>query len=148
MDLWPALPLVVQGSTTLTLNTDNILAALGQSNRVCQLELHLAGRESVEVLAAMEVPFPEMTRILLFSDDEIDDEAPPTIPDSFLGGFAPRLQSFRLDGIPFPGLPILLSSATNLVSLFLSKIPHSGLHLIRGDGRTSLRVVQPQKTYT
>jgi len=33
---------------------------------------------------------------------------------------------FELDGIPFPGLPKLLLSATHLVKLRLSDIPHSG----------------------
>jgi hypothetical protein len=75
-----------------------------------------------EVLAAMQVPFPEVTRMQLSSDDE----TPPVIPDSFLGGSASRLQYFRLGGIPFPGLPKLLFSTTNLVSLLLTKIPHSG----------------------
>jgi hypothetical protein len=32
----------------------------------------------------------------------------------------------ELDGIPFPGLPKLLLSATHLVQLVLTNIPHSG----------------------
>ena len=48
------------------------------------------------------------------------------IPDSFLGGSAPSLQYFELSGIPYPGLPKLISSANHLVSLWLSNIPHSG----------------------
>ncbi|KAI0268509.1 hypothetical protein BGY98DRAFT_336534 [Russula aff. rugulosa BPL654] len=50
----------------------------------------------------------------------------PVLPDSFLGGSAPRLQYLRLNTIPFPGLPNLLSSATHLVHLHLHDIPHSG----------------------
>ena len=69
----------------------------------------------------MQVPFPEMTNLLLESHDET-----PVIPvpDSFLG--APRLQYFTLFDIPFPGLPKLLLSANHLVSLSLFRIPHSG----------------------
>ena len=48
------------------------------------------------------------------------------IPDSFLGGSGPGLKYFDLDGIPFPGLPKLLlsASATHLVDLTLRNIPH------------------------
>ena len=121
LDVWPALPLLVNGSMTLT-GTDNVIAALGQSNRVCQVVLHLAGWQLEEVLAPMQVPFPELTDLRLFSDDE----TPPVIPDSFLDGSAPRLQSFLLSGIPFPGFPELLLSANQLVYLELINIPHSG----------------------
>jgi hypothetical protein len=48
------------------------------------------------------------------------------LPDSFLGGSAPRLEYLNLDCIPFPGLPKLLLSATHLVNLHLTDIPHSG----------------------
>ena len=41
--------------------TDNIIAALGHSNRVCQVILwNLADWQLEEVLAAMQVPFPEL----------------------------------------------------------------------------------------
>src|SRR6266852_5847809 len=50
----------------------------------------------------------------------------PVFPDSFLGGFAPRLRSLWLDCIAFPGLPRLLPSATGLLALRLLDIPHSG----------------------
>ncbi len=109
---------------TLTSGVDNIVVALGQSNRVCQVNLWKAGRQPLEnVLAAMQVPFPKLTKLRLFS---LDDETPPVIPDSFLGGSAACLQDLELSGIPFPGLPKLLSSATHLVYLDLSDIPHTG----------------------
>jgi hypothetical protein len=72
-------------------------------------------------LATMQVPFPELTELRLFSIDE----TPPVIPDSFLDGSAPRLRHFHLLGIPFPGLPKLLLSANRLVSLLLLETPHS-----------------------
>jgi hypothetical protein len=43
-----------------------------------------------------------------------------------LDGSAPRLQNVDLTGVPFPGLPKLLLSATHLVKLWLFDIPHSG----------------------
>ncbi len=61
-----------------------------------------AGWQLEKVLAAMRVPFPELTHLQLISDGE----TVPVIPDSFLGGSAPRLQAFQLIRVPFPGLPI------------------------------------------
>jgi F-box-like len=120
LDVWPALPLIIDGDMALS-GTDNVIAALRQSNRVCQVILWgLAARQSEKVLAAMQVPFPELTDLQLFSHDKT-----PVIPDSFLGGSAPRLRHFSC-GIPFPGLPKLLLSATHLVYLWLFNIPHSG----------------------
>jgi hypothetical protein len=51
---------------------------------------------------------------------------PQVIPDSFLGGSAPRLEHFELSEVPFPAFPKLLLSANHLVQLVLSDIPHSG----------------------
>jgi hypothetical protein len=123
LDVWPALPLLVRGSLALS-GTDNVIAALEQSNRVCEVNLHPAGWQLEEVLVTMQVPFPELTDLRLFSHGKTLPVTP--IPDSFLGGSAPRLRHFELSGISFPGLPKLLSSATHLVYLRLINIPHSG----------------------
>src|SRR6266446_148911 len=123
LDVWPALPLLISGDMFLSSGADDIIVALGQSNRVCQVDLW--GLEDLhldKVLAAMQLPFPDLTWLRLFSYGE----TPPVAPDSFLGGSAPRLRFFELDGIPFPGLPNLLLSTTHLVHLNLSNIPHSG----------------------
>jgi hypothetical protein len=131
LDVWPALPLIVWGDMGIDISsgTDNIIAALVQSNRVCEVTLlSLEGWQLEEVSAAKQVPFPEMTELQLSSLRSLrsHDETPPVIPDSFLDGSAPRLQYFELNGIPFPGLPKLLLSASRLVCLRLSDIPHSG----------------------
>ena len=122
LDTWPALPLIVEGDLAISSDTDNIIAALGQSSRICLVDLRLAGSQSEEVLAAMQVPFPELTDLQLSSYDE----TPPVIPDSFLGGSAPRLRSIDLNGIRYPGFRTLLLSATHLVELWLANTPHSG----------------------
>src|SRR6266852_3953628 len=126
LDVWPALPLIIQGGMghmTPTSGTDNIIAALGQCNRVCMVRLwDLADRQLEAVLAPMQVPFPELTDLRLHSCGQW----PPVISDSFLGGSAPGLRSVSLCGIPFPGLPKLLLSANHLVELALSDIPVSG----------------------
>ena len=71
----------------------------------------------------MQVSFPELTRLWL----AVKGETVPVIPNSFLDGSAPSLRFFELDGIPFPGVPNLLLSATQLVTLQLYNInvPHS-----------------------
>jgi hypothetical protein len=123
LDIWPALPLIVEGSMTLSSGTHNIIAALERSNRVRRVFLmNLVAWQLEEVLAAMQVPFPELTDLQLTSRGETLS----VIPDSFLDRSAPRLQHFSLSGIPFPGLPKLLLSTTNLVYLCLYFIPHSG----------------------
>jgi hypothetical protein len=124
LDIWPTLPLLIGGVMTLASGTDNVIAALEQSNRVCEVNLHPAGWQLEEVLVTMQVPFPELTDLRLFSHGKTLPVTP--IPDSFLGGSAPRLRHFELSGISFPGLPKLLSSATHLVYLRLINIPHSG----------------------
>jgi hypothetical protein len=104
-------------------NLDNVFAVLERSDRVCRITLWEVESSDLEIiLAAMQQPFPELTYLWLHSDGEMV----PVDPDSFLGGSAPRLECLYLGGIPFPGLPKLLLSATHLVDLHLYRIPHSG----------------------
>ena len=120
LDVWPALPLVIQSGWIE--NVDNIVAVLEHSNRVCRIELSMTSSLDLEpVLAAMQVPFPELTHLFLWSDD-----GTRVLPDSFLGGSGPRLRSISFHRLPFPGLPNLLLSATHLANLDLFNIPHSG----------------------
>jgi hypothetical protein len=123
LDVWPALPLIVECNvfSSGTDRTDNIIAALRQGSRICEVKLHLEGWQLKQVLAPMQAPFPELTDLRLSTYDK----TPPVIPDSFLDGSAPRLQIFVLWGIPFPGLSNLLLSATHLVDLSLKNISES-----------------------
>ena len=116
------MPLVVWGYIGLSSGTDNVIAALEKRDRVRDVNFNVADRQLHKVLAAMQVPFPELTDLQLSSNGETI----PVIPDSFLDGSATRLRRFTLHGIPFPGLHKLLPSATHLVSLSLTNIPHSG----------------------
>ena len=123
LDIWPVLPLIVGGIMSSTSGMDNIIAALRQSNRVKRVILWgLADWQLEKVLVGMQVSFPELTDLRLISDDE----TLPVIPGSFLDGSAARLLYVDLHGIPFPSLPRLFLSATHLVTLLLSNIPHSG----------------------
>ena len=120
LNIWPALPLVVSDSWPVSSNPDNFVAALAQTNRVCQVNLNLEGWRSAEVLAAMKVPFPELTDLRLFSSHSL-----AYISDSFLGGSAPSLRHISLDrNIVYPELPKLLLSTNHLVSLSLANISH------------------------
>ena len=123
LDVWPALPLIIQCDPIEIGYMDNIVAALERNNRVCQIRLDRISSSDLEKCsAAMEVPFPELTQLGLKSEEK----TVPVLPDSFLGRSAPHLRILVLRGIPFPGLPRLLLSATHLVTLRLYRIPHSG----------------------
>jgi F-box-like len=121
LDVWPALPLVVQCGEPSEGSADNIIAPLERSDRVCQVRLSNVRISKLETfLAVMQKPFPELTHLELWSDDR----PRPLIPESFLDGSAPRLEYLYLAGVQFPRLPKLLSSTTHLNSLKLN-IPHS-----------------------
>ena len=124
LDIWPPLPIVLWQYDHLSWDMDNIMAALEHNDRVCEIKLWDASNSQFEkVLAAMQVPFPALTNLLLRSRNEIAQ----VIPSSFLGGSAPLLRELTLDNIAFPGLrKLLLSSAAHLVELDLWRIPHSG----------------------
>ena len=126
LDVWPALPLIIscEGDcqTGSVGSVDNIVAALERSDRVCLIDLVNVESSEMEIsLAAMRRPFPELTDLRLWNADEMS-----VVPDLFLGGSAPRLEDLTLGGIPFPGLPKLLLSATHLRHLQLNYTPHSG----------------------
>jgi hypothetical protein len=62
LDIWPALPLFIQGHIYQESDVDNIIAALERRDRVCKisLESHLE-----KVLASMQEPFPDLTSLTL-----------------------------------------------------------------------------------
>ena len=123
LDVWPALPLLVQGHIYEASPLDNIITALGHRNRVSGINLwDLASSQLATVWAAMKEPFPELIDLRLRAFDRIA----PLDPDLFMSGSAPRLRYLQLECIPCPGLPKLLLSTTHLVSLRLYDIPHSG----------------------
>ncbi|KAN0134783.1 hypothetical protein V8E53_007568 [Lactarius tabidus] len=128
---WPPFPLVIDCSTycgaddrkSLTpSDEDNIVAALEASDRVHYVGIpvisSLLGKMTVET----RKPFPTLTHLSLSSKDK----KVPALPDGFLGRSTPALRVAHLEGIPFPALPTLLSSAHHLVDLQLLKIPTEG----------------------
>ena len=127
LDVWSALPLTIRCRgyyySYLITRVDNIIAVLERSDRVRQITLENVPSQCLElILAAMRKTFPELTSL----DISSSRYSAIVLPDSFLGGSAPHLQSLWLDCLSFPGLPKLLLSATRLVTLRLDYIPHPG----------------------
>ena len=123
MDVWPPLPIEIDSNGAHD-DMANIIAALEHRNRVRKILIRNLTISQLEELAPMlQELLPALAVLRLWTDT---DETVPALPDMFLGGSAPRLQSLDLRGIPFPGFPRLLSSATDLSDLTLSKIPHTG----------------------
>jgi hypothetical protein len=106
------------------LDGDNIIAALEHPDRVCKIDISDPTSSLLERLATvMQEPFP----VLKYLDLRYYGyQTPPVLPDTFLGGSAPHLESILLCRIPFPALPKLLLSARDLVELELSAVPHTG----------------------
>ena len=135
LNIWPALPIVIVfAGTNRSDNVDAIIAALRQHNRVCKIYYSRAGFQHssveddfqdslLEEFATINKPFLTLTSLKLSTSQR---QNVPVLPDSFLGGSAPRLRSLLLGGIPYPSMGKLLSSTTDLVRLSLHHIPHSG----------------------
>jgi hypothetical protein len=80
-------------------------AAIMHPNRVCEVNLLRLTRSQLQRLAsAMQTQFPELIHLELNIVGIISGPA-PALPDNFLGGSAPRLQTLRLHSISFPTLP-------------------------------------------
>ncbi|SRR6266403_547061 len=61
LDVWPALPVLILGNVYSS-GMDDIIVALGQTNHICQVHLWgLKDRQLDKVLAAMQVPFLQLT---------------------------------------------------------------------------------------
>ena len=122
LDIWPQLPIVVSVNGYGRLEswfvgcTDNVIATLEHNDRICELDLNSMPRTKMaELIPAMQQSFPALTRVKL----QLRTRKRLCIPDLFFdnGSAPPPLQTLILDQFPFPGLPILLPSAIQLVHL-------------------------------
>ena len=119
---WPAFPITVDYTGFMGIDPseeDNLLAALEHSDRVHHLYLHIADKKPAKLAAAMQKPFPMLTKLQLSRESWTE----LALPQGFLGGSAPRLQQLELEDIIFPELPNFLLSTRDLVTLDLSRIP-------------------------
>ena len=125
--IWPAFPIVLTSydfrSKIGSEGEDNIIAALGHPDRICYVKLTIVRSDSdlEKMIMPMQESFPVLTHLRISTNKKA-----PVLPAGFLGRSAPRLRDFRLHRIPFPTLPTLLLSTSNLVSLSLSSIPRAG----------------------
>ncbi|KAI0247873.1 hypothetical protein BJV78DRAFT_1355289 [Lactifluus subvellereus] len=127
LDVWPPMQIVINDVRPTPLGEDNIIAALEHPDRVPTIYLRSLPSSLLDRLATspvMQESFPVLTYIQLEVVE--NDQTPAVLPDTFLGGSAPRLQTFALCGIPFPALPKLLLSARDLVNLWIWSVPHTG----------------------
>ena len=126
LDIWPQLPIVIHVDDRETglprPSVTNVISMLKQNDRVCKIVIDNV--PSPLLFKAMAKPFPALIELTLTQMSHMEE--PPTFPDSFLGGSAPRLQSLRLYGFPLPGKGKLLLSTRDLVDLSLGFIPYSG----------------------
>ena len=132
ISIWPPLPIIIMDMVNWPMPEDyDFDAAVMHPNRVCEVVLlYLTSSQLQRLALAMQEQFPTLIHLILGSTSPTSNHshpAPtPALPDGFLGGSIPRLQSLSLHSIPFPALPKLLLSATDLVRLSLRNIPHSG----------------------
>ena len=126
LDVWPALPIVIDALTTKSRRSGvaNIMAALKRHDLVCRIKIWRVPNSLLKS-AAIKKRFPQLTDLTLRSNKA----NAPVIPDSFLGGSAPRLRLLDFKGITFlfPALKKLLLSAAGLVTFRLWDIPNSGI---------------------
>jgi len=136
LDAWPVLPVTLLSTLRFLPSGlshpkseqwfDNSIAALESEhyNRIREIRIFYTTESRLErFAAAMQKPFPELTclELSVFGGGLV-----PVLPDSFLGGSAPRLRDLWLSSIPLPSMPKLLLSANDLVTLCLDDIPDSG----------------------
>jgi len=132
LGIFPPFPIVINNRyNALPLDPtshgwENTVTALWHRDRTCWISLSDLTGPLLEIfIAVMQEPYPELTFLELSSNNEVN-EVVPALPDSFLGGYAPRLQYLILRGISFPALLNILFTASNLVSLHLADIPVTG----------------------
>ena len=127
LDIWPPFPITVYlpyPRSVLDENgVENIIAALQCRDRISNILIYeIRGPELEKLVNVLHEPLPLLTRFSLRSSDE----SVPVLPETFLGGSAPRLRTFVLRGIPFPSFPKFILHFTHITYLHLFDIPNSG----------------------
>jgi hypothetical protein len=124
--IWPAFPIVIDctysGASLSPKGEDNTIAALEHPDRISAVRLKVGLSELENMITLMQQPFPLLTRLEIYAKHG----SAPVFPGGFLGRSAPCLQEIATFAIPFPELPTLLLSTSNLVTLTLSEIPANG----------------------
>jgi hypothetical protein len=86
LDIWPALPIEIHDPWVgrLGVGLDNVFAALEHPDRVRSIDLADLPWEREVLATVMQVPFPELTYLRVWSDYR----STSALPASFLGGSA------------------------------------------------------------
>jgi hypothetical protein len=122
----PAFPIVIElPAYAKESDEDNIIAALEHPDRIRVVSVHVTCSLLKKMITVMQQPFPVLTDLFL-EWEILEDKPTPVLPGTFLGGCAPHLQTIRLNRIPFPAAPTLLSSARELVDIDFRDIPDTG----------------------
>ncbi|KAH9163255.1 hypothetical protein EDB89DRAFT_575917 [Lactarius sanguifluus] len=126
LGIWPAFPIAISyyppGTSKRPLGQANVINAFKHLDRVCYVSLNLTVPQLGKMVTVMQEPFP----VLTYLDVSLGGGSAPVLPANFLGGSAPCLRTIHLRDIPFPALPSLLLSASDLVKLELRNIPPTG----------------------
>jgi len=129
LDIWPPFPIIVLLSSLRLFSevdengVENLIAALECRDRISEIGLFdVSGPVIEKLVTVLHGSLPVLTHFALMSTDE----SVPVLPETILGGFAPRLRSFGLISIPFPSFPKFILSFTHIVHLYLHEIPSSG----------------------
>ena len=125
LGIWPAFPINLQLGSLTDLrpkDEENAIAALEHRDRVHTVRLFGTALQMGKMAAVMQEPFPVLTYLSMRSWCE--DAS--VLPARFLGGSAPHLQEITLHRVPFPALPTLLLSTSDLNTLKLFDIPTPG----------------------
>ena len=130
LGIWPSFPIAIgypyPERSMADADEDNIVAALEHADRVRYLGLDLPSYQLEKMVTVMQVPFPILTTLVIIFRSGFASRIAPVLSADFLGGSAPSLQKIHFTAIPFPALPTLLLSASDLVTLDLHEIPSNG----------------------
>jgi hypothetical protein len=118
LDIWPAFPIVVRHISSRLDDWFNIIATLRQRDRICEINFDFINLHTT-VFKIMQEPFPLLESLAFPTCGGV-----VACASSFLGGSAPHLRVLHLDAFHYKEfkLPPILSSATHLVDLRLTRV--------------------------
>jgi hypothetical protein len=129
LDIWPPLPISIYSSPSDSAfdekSVESLTVAVEHRDRISEIHIsNINGPASERLIDVMHEPLPSLIHFYLGISGT--DESVLVLPETFLGGSAPRLQTFVLWGIPFPSLPKFILSVNHIIHIHLLDIPHSG----------------------